>query len=129
VVFVWWAAPTILCIVVARFTEPEPEALLVEFYRRARPMGAWGPIPARAGLDPLGWQPVVQGLGIATAGAVMVGAVTIALSCAYIGRWNVAVTAVAVSAGAGVLFKQQFRRFIDRLDHGRATVGVKRTCR
>jgi hypothetical protein len=27
-----------------------------------------------------------------------------------------------VGAGAGVLFKQQFRPFIDRLDHGRAAV-------
>jgi SSS family solute:Na+ symporter len=122
VVFTSMAATTVLWIVVARFTEPEPKALLVEFYRRARPMGAWGPIPARAGLEPVGWQPVVQGLGIATAGAVMVGAVTIALSGAYIGRWGVAATAVVVSAGAGVLFKQQFRPFIDRLDHGRAAV-------
>jgi hypothetical protein len=48
----------------------------------------------------------------------MVGAVTIALSCAYIGRWGVAATAVVVGAGAGALFKQQFRPFIDRLDHG-----------
>jgi solute:Na+ symporter, SSS family len=122
VVFMSMAATTILWIVVARFTEPEPEALLVEFYRRARPMGAWGPIPARAGLEPVGWKPVVQGLGIATLGAVTVGAVTIALSCAYIGRWGVAATAVIVSAVTGVLFKQRFRPFIDRLDHGRSTV-------
>ena len=79
-------------------------------------MGAWGPIPARAGLEPVGWQPVVQGLGIATIGAVMVGAATIALSCTFIGRWSVAAAAILVSAGAGVLFKQQFRPFIDQLD-------------
>ena len=83
-------------------------------------MGAWGPIPARAGLEAVGWQPVVQGLGIATIGAVMVGAVTIALSCAFIGRWSVAAAAIVVSARAGVLFKQKFRPFIDRLDPGGA---------
>jgi hypothetical protein len=60
---------------------------------------------------------VVQGLGIATVGAVTVGAFTIALSCGYIGRWAVAATAVVVGAGAGVVFKQQFRPFIDRLEH------------
>jgi solute:Na+ symporter, SSS family len=36
----------------------------------------------------------------------------------FIGRWSVAAAAIVVSAGAGVLFKQQFRPFIDRLDHG-----------
>jgi hypothetical protein len=125
VVFSSMTATTVLWIAVARFTEPEPEALLVEFYRRARPMGAWGPIPARAGLEPVGWRPVFRGLGIAAVGAVMVGAATIALSCAYIGRWGVAAAAVAVGAGAGILFKQQFRPFIDEQEHGRDAVVIR----
>ena len=128
VVFASMAATTILWIAVARFSEPEPEAVLVEFYRRARPMGAWGPIPAKAGLEPVGWLPVIQGLGIAALGAIMVGAVTIAASCAYVGRGGVAAAALGVGAGAGVLFKRQFRPFIDRLDRGQAaTRDVSRT--
>ena len=63
----------------------------------------------------MGWSPVVRGLGIAATGAVMVGAAIVALSCAYIGRWNITTVALLVSAAAGIAFKQWFRPFIDRL--------------
>ncbi len=63
----------------------------------------------------MGWSPVVRGLGIAATGAVMVGAATVALSCAYIARWNIAAITVVVSGVAGLAFKQWFRPFIDRL--------------
>jgi solute:Na+ symporter, SSS family len=115
VVFTSMAATTVLWVAVARLTKPEPEEKLIEFYRRARPMGAWGPIPKKAGLEPVGWSPVVRGLGIAASGSVMVGAAIVALSCAYIGRWNITTVALLVSAATGIAFKQWFRPFIDRL--------------
>ena len=115
VVFTSMAATTVLWVAVARFTKPEPEEKLIEFYRRARPMGAWGPIPKKAGLEPVGWSPVLRGLGIAATGSVMVGAAIVALSCAYIGRWNITTVALLVSAATGIAFKQWFRPFIDRL--------------
>jgi solute:Na+ symporter, SSS family len=115
VVFTSMAATTVLWVAVARFTKPEPEEKLIEFYRRARPMGAWGPVPKKAGLEPVGWSPVVRGLGIAATGSVMVGAAIVALSCAYIGRWNITTVALLVSAATGIAFKQWFRPFIDRL--------------
>ena len=110
------AATTVLWVAVARFTEPEPEEKLVEFYRRARPMGAWGPIARKAGLEPVGWQPVARGLAIAATGAVMVGAAVVALSCAYIARWNITGAALLVSVAAAVAFKQSFRSFLNRLE-------------
>jgi hypothetical protein len=103
-------------VAVARFTEPEPEEKLVEFYRRARPMGAWGPIAWKAGLEPVGWQPVARGLAIAATGTVMVGAAVVALSCAYIARWNTTGTALLVSVAAAVAFKRSFRSFLNRLE-------------
>ena len=117
VVFTSMAATTVLWIAVARLTSPEPDEKLIEFYRRARPMGAWGPIAKKAGLEPAGWGPVVRGLGIATTGATMVGAAIVALSCAFIGRWTVTGVALIVSAVAGLAFKMWFRPFIQRLDH------------
>ena len=116
VVFTSMAATTVLWVAVARFTQPEPDEKLIEFYRRARPMGAWGPIAKMAGLEPAGWEPVVRGLGIAATGATMVGAAIVALSCAFIGRWTVTSVALIVSAAAGLAFKQWFRPFIQRLE-------------
>jgi Na+/proline symporter len=116
VVFVSMAATTLLWIVVARMTRPEPEEKLIEFYKRARPMGAWGPIAVKAGLPASGWRPVGRGLGIATCGAVMVGAGIVALSCAYVARWNVAAVATLVGVAAGSLFRGRFASFIGELE-------------
>jgi Na+/proline symporter len=116
VVFTSMAATTALWIGVAWFTEPEPEEKLVDFYRRARPLGAWGPIARKAGLEPAGWQPIARGLGIALAGATMVGAAVVALSCAYIARWSITATALLVSVVAAAAFKKSFRSFLQRLD-------------
>jgi solute:Na+ symporter, SSS family len=119
VVFTSMAATTALWIAVAWFTAPEPEEKLVEFYRRAQPMGAWGPIARKAAMEPAGWSPVVRGLAIALTGAIMVGAAVVALSCAFIGRWDVTASALLLSATAAVGFKTWFRPFIRRLESQR----------
>jgi Na+/proline symporter len=108
VVLVSMAATCILWVAVAWFTAPESPERLVEFYRRARPMGWWGPVAARAGLQPAGARPILRGFGVAALGAVMVGSAIIALSCAYIARWGVAITAAAISVASGLLFRATF---------------------
>jgi solute:Na+ symporter, SSS family len=116
VVFTSIAATTALWMTVALTTKPEPEDKLVEFYRRARPMGSWGPIAAKAGVEPAGWRPVLRGCGLAACGAVMVGGGTVALSCAFVGRWNAAGLALLVGAIAGAAFRRWFRPFVAALD-------------
>ncbi len=106
------AATCVLWIVVALLTRPEPEATLIEFYRRTQPMGFWGPIALKAGIEPIGALAISRGLGIALLGAVMVGAGTIAASCLYVGRWHVSAAAAAVALVAGVLFKITYKRFV-----------------
>ena len=106
------AATCVLWMIVALITKPEPEEKLIEFYRRARPMGAWGPIARKAGVPPVGWAPVAKGFGIAAVGALMVGGGIIALSLAYVARWDVAGVAVAVSLLAGLVFRRYFIPFV-----------------
>ena len=112
VVLTSMAATCVLWIAVALVTSPEPDAKLIEFYRRARPMGAWGPIARKAGLQPAGWAPVVRGFGIAAAGAVMVGGGIIALSLAYVARWGAAGIALVVSLATGLVFRRYFIPFV-----------------
>jgi Na+/proline symporter len=116
VVFASIAATTALWIAVALMTKPEPDDKLVEFYRRTRPMGSWGPIAAKTGLEPVGWRPVLRGCGLAACGAVMVGGGTVAVSCAFVGRWKVALLALLIGAIAGAAFRRWFRPFVDALD-------------
>jgi Na+/proline symporter len=116
VVLASMAGTCVLWIVVALSTAPEPDDKLVEFYRRARPMGAWGPIAKKAGLPAAGWTPVLHGLGIATLGAVMIGGSIIALSLAFVARWGQAGVAAAFSVVAGIFFRRLFIPFVREFD-------------
>ncbi|MGH9161734.1 MAG: sodium:solute symporter family transporter [Vicinamibacteraceae bacterium] len=117
VVFASMGATTVLWVAVALLTQPEPEEKLLDFYRHARPIGAWGAIARKAGMSPTGWGPVVRGLGIAGCGAVMVGAGIVALSCAYVSRSSAAILALLVSLVAGAAFGRWFSPFIRDLQH------------
>ncbi len=64
VVLVSIAETTALWIGVALLTQPDPEETLVDFYRRARPPGWWGPIARKAELEDAGSAPIFSGLGI-----------------------------------------------------------------
>jgi Na+/proline symporter len=119
VVFASMGGTALLWMAVALATPPEPEERLIEFYRRARPMGVWGPIARKAGLHEERDWPIARGLAIAAIGATMVGAAIVAMSMMYVARWNVAGAAVAVSAAAGWLFKRVFIPFVTRFDRQR----------
>jgi SSS family solute:Na+ symporter len=116
VVLTSMAVTCVLWVTVALMTDPEPEDTLVEFFRRARPMGAWGPIARKAGVASAGWSPVARGFAIAALGAVMVGAAVLAMSLAYVALWAGMATALAVSTVAGLLFRRHFAPFIREFD-------------
>lgn len=111
------AATFVLWVIVALSTKPEPEALLIEFYRRARPMGWWGPIAAKAGVatEP-GAMPIISGLIFAAFGAAAVGASVIAFSAAYVAQWEIVATGGIVAFVMGVLFKVSYSHYMRRLD-------------
>jgi Na+/proline symporter len=119
VVFASMAATALLWIVVALLTPPESDDRLIGFYRRAKPMGFWGPIARKAGLPAPGGGPIARGLAIAGAGATMVGAGVIAVSMMYVARWDVAAAAGAASAIAGWYFKRTFGPFVTAFDRER----------
>ncbi len=102
----------VLWIAVSLLTKPDPEEKLIEFYKQARPMGWWGPIARKAGIEHAGSQPIFAGLGIAVAGAITVAAGTIGFSCLYVARWYVAAVAVAVAIAAGTVFKITYSRYM-----------------
>jgi solute:Na+ symporter, SSS family len=116
VVFASMLATCVLWVAVALLTKPEPMGKLVEFYRRARPMGWWGPVARQAGLEPVGPSPIVRGMGIAALGAIMIGGGIVALSCAYVARWDVALIAALACGAAGLGFRMTFRPFVQAFD-------------
>jgi Na+/proline symporter len=116
VVFASMAETSLLWFLVARFTPPEPAEKLVEFYRRARPLGWWGPIARQAGIPAAGAAPIARGLAIAAVGATMIGSAVVALSCAYVARWTPALAAFGVASVSAFAFRRSFGRFVGRSD-------------
>jgi len=108
-------ATCLLWVFVALLTPPDPEETLVAFYRRARPMGWWGPIAARAGLAPVGPGRIVVGLLVALLGAASVAAGTIGFSGLYIATWRVAAVSLGLAAAGAIGFKLAYDRFLARL--------------
>ncbi len=109
-------ATCLLWIVVALLTKPEPDETLIEFYRRARPMGLWGPIARKAGVAQADRRiSVWGGLGIAALGAVTIGAGTIGFSMAYIAKWRGALLGAGVALAVGIVFKLAYSRFMGTL--------------
>lgn len=113
ITFALWVGVTLM-------TRPELMETLQAFYRRARPMGAWGPVrEACLAEDPAGLPPsglLTHGLGVAVFGAIAVSSGVLAASVAFVGRWGECLALLAIVAVTGALFARGFRRQMDRLD-------------
>jgi SSS family solute:Na+ symporter len=121
----WWnrmflamAVSTLLWIAATLLTAPERKELLVAFYRRAQPLGAWAPIERLAGDPPQtsrGARPILIGLLIAACGASAVMAWILGISQVYVGRYVAAAGLLALMSGLGIAFWKTFGRFIQGL--------------
>ena len=109
------AATCLLWVAVALCTQPEPEEKLLAFYKEARPMGWWGPIAHKAGVETGGGAPIAHGLGLALLGAVAVGGGVIGFSGFYVGRWTVALVGGLVALALGVALRGAYTRYIRRV--------------
>ena len=97
----------------ALLTEPEPEEKLISFYRQARPMGWWGPIAEKAGVQASsGFGPIAKGLAIAMVGATAVGCAIIAITGLYIGRSEVMIWGSGAALILGLLFRSNYVRYM-----------------
>ncbi|MBN2329138.1 MAG: hypothetical protein JXR73_18510 [Candidatus Omnitrophica bacterium] len=111
VVFLSMGATLVLWVVTALCTQPDPDEVLIEFYKRARPFGWWGPIARKAGMESYGGSPILKGLGVALLGATAISSAIIAFSCLYVARWDVVKWAVLVSIITGLAFRYAYRGF------------------
>jgi solute:Na+ symporter, SSS family len=102
-------------VLVAFFTKPEPEAKLIDFYNRAKPMGWWGPIARKSQGTPFGSKPILAGFAIAVLGTVTISSAIIAFSAFYVSQLLIALSASSVAIVAGVLFKKMFGRYITQI--------------
>lgn len=111
----------VLWVTVTLLTRPEPMPTLVAFYRRARPMGAWGPVREACLAEHPDWTPpptglLSAGLGVAVVGGIAVSSGVMAASVLFVGRWAEGAALLVVTAVTWTIFKRLFDRRLGQLD-------------
>lgn len=123
-VWPWWnrmfiamGISTMLWIVVALLTTPERNEVLINFYRRTRPLGCWEPIRRLAGeQEPSKLRfPIVIGIALALLGAMAVMAYITGISQFYVGRYQRGLLFAGLMAIVGAVFLAAFPRYIGSL--------------
>ena len=111
----WWQtlivmlATTVLWVVVALFTKPDPGPLLVNFYNRAKPLGWWKPV---SGSNRIGV--IFKGMGIAVVGAASVSLLIVSLSEAWFAMWYRSLALLILSVVLFIIFRSTSRSFINK---------------
>jgi hypothetical protein len=120
----WWQTllvmglTTILWVTVALCTKPDPDTLLSDFYKRARPLGAWRPysIKFKHLTGENKGTPVLRGMLIAVTGFAATCLLINGITELWFGRYKAGVIELIVSALLFILFRKTSRRFLQFLD-------------
>jgi len=130
-VWPWWertylviGANTALWVVVTLLTPADSPAVLERFYRKGRPLGAWGPVRRRCDMQTTapgrapgsGLPLILGGLGLAVLGAVAAALLISGLSSAYVGRYESAAVQLGGFLASGAVFLGIYGKYLDRLE-------------
>ncbi len=108
---------TLLWIIVALLTKPDPEQLLSDFYVRARPLGFWGPFQKLATAEvKRSARPIFTGLLIAVLGASAVALFILGFTHAWFARYMTSVTVLAIAVIIFCVFWKMAQRYLTFLE-------------
>jgi len=118
----WWQAllvmglTTMLWIIVALLTKPDPDRLLNDFYHRVRPLGFWKPYRLKnAPLPKTRIRPIFRGLAVAFIGFSATALLILGLTELWFGRYWTSATELFSSAILFILFKKTSGSFLSYL--------------
>lgn len=121
---VYWAIcsmalTTLFVLAVTFLTRPEKPEVLMNFYRRARPMGCWGPVRRQlAECGELRVEPrhlILSGVGAALVGAGWINCFFMAVSEAFVGQYRQAAAFGAAALVLAYFFRRLFHWQLRRL--------------
>ncbi len=120
----WWyqtllvmVLTTLLWVIVAVTTRPEPWEILENFYQRARPLGQWGPVAGRCSEEPRSsTKAILSGFLIAAMGTVAVCLYILGLSSLFVGATTRAILELASGLFLLVGFVRSLSRFLESLE-------------
>jgi len=104
---------TVLWVVVALLTRPDPDELLRKFYLRAHPLGCWTPYKTLDKQGPAGsFKLVFQGIGIAMLGTVSVSLLMLGLTHAWFARYLEGILTVAAAVITFFIFWKLAEKYL-----------------
>ncbi len=114
VTLIAWVSVTLL-------TKPEHIQTLKDFYRRAKPMGAWGPVRSACIEEDPDWVPppkslLLTGLGIALVGGIAVSCGVLTASVLFVGRLAEGGALLAITFIFGIWFVRLFNKRLIQLE-------------
>ncbi|HEX5554033.1 MAG TPA: hypothetical protein VFX43_12385 [Chitinophagaceae bacterium] len=120
----WWLTlivmglTTVLWIVVALVTKPDPERLLQKFYDRARPLGAWRPFQSKAehSREKPMIRPIFQGMGIAVIGFTATALLITGLTALWFARYREGGLELVASIAIFIVFAKTSGKFLSLLE-------------
>lgn len=123
------AVTTTIWVIVTLLTKPEDMEVLKKFYRRAHPMGFWGPvrdaIAKEEGVKNLPEEKkrlIVGGFAAVALGFSWIALAVLALSELFIGKYLIAAGYAVTSALLALCFKRVFGWHLNRLEVGENTL-------
>lgn len=124
----WWQTllvmvlTTVLWVMVALFTKPDPDELLGSFYQRVRPFGWWGPYRRFAQPTPASERlPIARGIGVAVVGFIATSLLIVGLTNLWFGVYRWSVAELSGSALLFYLFRVLTRKYLAMLTTHTAT--------
>ena len=114
------AIGTVVWVVVTLLTPPEKMEDLKNFYRKARPMGCWGPVRKALKADGETVDPpkglILSGFGTAVLGSAWIALAVLAISVLFVGRYGQAALMGSASILIALAFKRTFDWHMKRLE-------------
>jgi len=118
----WWqtitvmSATTVLWLIVALCTKPDPDELLESFYQRVHPLGFWKRFSKKnAPLPKSSTPPIARGLLIATVGFLAITFLIVGLTHIWFGRYLYSLIEVILSAILWIAFWKISKSFLNYL--------------
>jgi len=106
---------SVVWVIVSLVTEPDDEQTLLTFYKQSKPLGWWGPIAQKAGINTTRPALIFEGIGIALSGMISVSSGAMMLFHLYIGRWGLALFFALIAALLGIYFRVKYRNFLRKI--------------
>ena len=108
---------TVLWVIVALLTKPDPDKLLNNFYKRVHPLGFWKPFRAKHEVAPPGniIKPIFWGLGVAIIGFAATCLLIQGLTGAWFGYYQTSIIELIISILLFIVFKKTSKKYLDYL--------------